>query len=104
MVPYSKEGGWDIPSVGRWIGIVVVASALAAGAYNLLWAVAHARAIENEAADRLLLQGISHVWHSTLTLGSAGVIVFLLAEILDRLTWSADAEEAESSADVEDRD
>ena len=101
MVPYSKEGGWNIPAVGRWVGVIVVATALLGGAYDLLWAVAHAKAIENEAADRLLLQGISNVWRSILALGSSGVIIFLLAEIIDRLTWNGDNEEAEEGLNKE---
>ena len=91
MTPYSKEGGWNIVALGRWIGIVVVVSALLVGAYDFLWVVATAR--ENEAADRQLLQGVANVWRSILYLGSIGVIVILLAELIDRVTWGDDVEE-----------
>lgn len=107
MVPYSKEGGWNIPAVGRWIGIVVVVSALVGGAYNFIWVVANARANEyvpDEMADRFLLEGLTNVWRSVLSLGSSGVIVFLLAEIMDRLTWDDNAEESESPTNGESRD
>lgn len=95
MTPYSKDGGWNIPAVGRWVGVVVVVSAVVLGAYDVLWVVANARTIENEAADRILLQGLTSVWRLVLSLGSSGVIIFLLAELVDRLTWNDDAEEVE---------
>ena len=101
MVPYSKAGGWNLPAVGRWIGVVVVVSALVGGAYDLLWVVANARTnefIRDDMADRLFLEGLNNVWRYVLSLGSSGVIIFLLAEIIDRLTWNDDAEEPEEPA------
>ena len=98
MVPYSKEGGWNIPAVGRWIGIVVVVSALVVGAYDLLWVVADSRTNEfvpDEMAARWFLQGLTNVWRSVLSLGSIGVIIILLSELLDRVTWGDDLNEPE---------
>lgn len=102
MTPYSKEGGWNIVALGRWIGIVVVVSALLVGAYDFLWFVATAR--DNEAADRQLLQGLSHIWRSILYLGSIGVIVILLAELLDRVTWDDDVEEPGEGREGDNQD
>lgn len=107
MVPYSKERGWNIPAVGRWIGIVVVVSALVVGAYDLLWIVANARTnefIPEETADRYLLQGLTNVWRSVLYLGTMGVVIFLLAELIDRLAWNDDVEESESPENGESQD
>ena len=104
MVPYSKEGGWNIPAVGRWIGIVIVVSALVGGAYDFLWVVADARtndSIPDEFADRLFIQGLANVWRSVLYTGALGVMVFLLAELIDRVTWPDDGEDV-VSRDVQD--
>ena len=102
MTPYSKEGGWNIVALGRWIGIVVVASALLVGVYDLLWVIARARA--NEPADRLLLQGVANVWRSVLSLGATGVIVILLAELIDRVTWDDDVEEPGEGREGDNQD
>ena len=93
MVPYSKEGGWNIPALGRWVGVVVVVSALVVGAYDLLWVVATA----SETEDRIFLQILATILRSVLSLGASGVIIILLAELLDRVTLYDDAEEAEDA-------
>ena len=90
MTPYSKDGGWNIVALGRWVGIVVVISALVCGAYDFLWIVATANS--NDPDDRILLQGLANVWRWTLSLGSTGVLIILLAELLDRATWDDSGE------------
>lgn len=102
MTPYSKEGGWNLVALGRWIGIVVVVSALLGGAYDFLWVIATARA--NEPADRLLLQAFTNIWRSVLAIGSSGVIIILLAELLDRVTWSDDIDEPEEGIEGDNQD
>lgn len=88
MVPYSKAGGWNIPAAGRWIGIVVIASALVGGAYDFLWVVDAART--SEPSDRFVGQAIAGVLRSVLSLGATGVMIILLAELIDRVTWNDD--------------
>ena len=99
MTPYSKDGGWNIVALGRWVGIVVVISALVCGAYDFLWIVATASSKDPD--DRILLQGLANVWRWALSLGSTGVLIILLAELIDRVTWDDDGEEG---ADKNGRD
>ena len=89
-------------AVGRWAGIVVVVSALVGGAYDFLWIVDHAS--ESEPADRILLQGLTNVWRSVSAIGSPGVLIILLAELIDRVTWDAPGEEPGEAASSDNQD
>ncbi len=89
-------------AVGRWVGIVVVVSALVTGAYDFLWIVAISNTSNPD--DRILLQGLSHVWRSVLSLGSSGVLIILIAELVDRVTWDESGEEPEEAVSRENQD
>ena len=90
MTPYSKEDGWNIVALGRWAGIVVVASSLVLGGYDFFWTTRELEAVPFQRKFRFF-------WQTFLTLGAPGMIIFLLAELIDRVTWDDDGEEGADS-------
>jgi hypothetical protein len=75
LTPSFFKGPWNIVTLGRWAGVFVLASALALAIWDIL--------ISPVPPD-LHLQVRIFMW-TLVQIGSWGVIIILLAELVDRL-------------------
>ncbi len=90
LLPFITEKRWNIVTLGRWIGIVVVVAALVINVHESFWAT-------REVVELTFQRKLAFFGGGFIATGSLGVIIYLLAEIIARLTWSDDAEEAANS-------
>jgi hypothetical protein len=76
LTPSFVKGPWNIVTPGRWAGVFVLVSALALALWDIL--------IPTGPPD-LHMQVRIFMW-TLVQIGSWGVIIILLAELVDRLT------------------
>jgi hypothetical protein len=88
LTPYFVKGPLNIVTLGRWAGVFVLLSAVALAIWDIL--------ISPVPPD-LHLQVRIFMW-TLVQIGSWGVIIILLAELLDRLSgYGYDYEEEQES-------
>lgn len=76
IIPSHLKKGWDVVRLGRWAGVFVLASALVFGAWDPFFFGGRGESLELR---------IFFFWRSFVGTGSFGVIIILLAELVNRL-------------------
>lgn len=87
LLPSLFKGPWDIVKLGRWAGSFVLISALVLAAWE-------AFGLEIPAGQ--FSWRIRIFWRTLVQLGSWGVIIILLAELVDRVYGGQDSDDEEA--------
>jgi hypothetical protein len=85
LIPSFFKGSWDVVKLGRWAGVFVFLSALALAVWETFIFVL----LNNSDPTPDLIQVqlfFSGAWRTLVQLGSLGVVIILLAELVDRVS------------------